>query len=332
MDLLKLKYNQDVKQLTNVLNRQIKKLKMQRNPNLRVEIDKLILNYKMAVSQLYKKMLNDINNTTNKNIPPQKKALLVGINYTNTPYQLYGCINDVNNMKQLLVKQYGYLEQNVVMLTDVVKNNLELLPTNANIISQLTTLLKNAKSGDQLVFVYSGHGSSVSDKNGDETSGYDSVLVPLDSLTNNSKLIIDDQIKQLINTNLKPGVQLFALLDCCNSGTSFDLRYNYLNSDSGNNTSINMKQSLTPSKVVMLSGCTDSQTSADAQFKDASGNMVSGGALTYTFMNTLQTNKYAISYSNLLQGIRRSLKQNGYTQVPQLSSGQSLNLLTNFSI
>ena len=145
-------------------------------------------------------------------------------------------------------------------------------------------------------------------------------------------LIVDDQIKEIINANLKAGVQLFALLDCCNSGSSFDLRYNYYDTDNGNKTTINNKQSLTSGKVVMISGCTDKQTSSDSQFTDASGNIINGGALTYAFMNTLQRNKYSISYLNLLQGIRKILKQNGYTQVPQLSSGQSLILTSNYTL
>ena len=42
-----------------------------------------------------------------------KKALLIGINYINKDkeVQLSGCIDDVLNMKRMLITKMGYLEQ-----------------------------------------------------------------------------------------------------------------------------------------------------------------------------------------------------------------------------
>jgi uncharacterized caspase-like protein len=345
VEKLKQKYRQDVKFLTNNLNQNIKKISSQRNINNFLKnnlIKKLTNDYKNAVANLYKKLLDDIKainiqtqNQTQILSVKNKYALLIGINYNGTDNQLYGCINDINNIKQILINQYGYLEQNIVALTDDLSNNIinsNLFPTNNNIINQFTNLLKKAQPGDQLVFAYSGHGSYIFDKNNDELTkrNNDSVLVPLDSLTNYNKLIVDDQIKQIINTNLKSGVELFAIIDSCNSGTVFDLRFNYLDSDNGNKTTINNKEIITPSKVVMISGCTDKQTSADDEFIDNSGNIIYAGALTYTFLNILKKSNYQISYLNLLKEIRTNLKQNRYSQIPQLSSGQQLDLTTNF--
>ena len=43
-----------------------------------------------------------------------KFALLVGINYYNTNYQLYGCINDVIMMRKYLIEKRGYLNENQI--------------------------------------------------------------------------------------------------------------------------------------------------------------------------------------------------------------------------
>ena len=38
-----------------------------------------------------------------------KFALLIGINYKGTSNELNGCINDVMNMRDVLIKHFGYL-------------------------------------------------------------------------------------------------------------------------------------------------------------------------------------------------------------------------------
>ena len=98
-----------------------------------------------------------------------KNALLVGINYKGTNYQLNGCINDVTNMSKFLKTVLKY--DKITEITD----DTRIKPTRANIISNLVNMVKNSKRGDRLLFLYSGHGSLVKDQNGDETSGYDPI-------------------------------------------------------------------------------------------------------------------------------------------------------------
>lgn len=52
-------------------------------------------------------------NSTNK-----KFAVIIGINYTGTDNQLNGCIHDANNSSQFLQEKYGYLSENIMVLTD----------------------------------------------------------------------------------------------------------------------------------------------------------------------------------------------------------------------
>jgi hypothetical protein len=45
-------------------------------------------------------------------------ATLVGCNYTGTPYELQGCINDVHAMRAVLLDRFGFTPGDVTVLTD----------------------------------------------------------------------------------------------------------------------------------------------------------------------------------------------------------------------
>ena len=62
-----------------------------------------------------------------------KKALLIGINYVGTENELNGCINDVKNMKTMLIDKLGYKSQNITMLTDETTKK----PTKSNILKRV---------------------------------------------------------------------------------------------------------------------------------------------------------------------------------------------------
>ncbi len=105
-----------------------------------------------------------------------KKALLVGINrYPDPGNELKGCINDVRQMAETLKTRYGFPgDGNMRILTDA-------RATTKAILDGLAWLAAGASPGDSLVFHYSGHGSQVPDRNGDETTDrLDEILCPYD--------------------------------------------------------------------------------------------------------------------------------------------------------
>ena len=231
-----------------------------------------------------------------------KKALLVGINYVGTDNELNGCIQDAENIASRLV---GF--KTISMLTDYTA----IKPTKANIVREFTQLLSRAISGDCLLFAFSGHGSQVKDKNGDEADGKDEGIFTLDE-----KLIVDDELNLIIKQRLKSGVTLFVLTDCCHSGTILDLKYNYIGYLE------NPKNAETSGHVIMISGCRDEQTSADAYI-----NGKSQGAMTWAFLANLQPE---VTWRKLVENMCFSLKESGYTQVPKISSGRFINLDSKF--
>jgi len=72
--------------------------------------------------------------------------------------------------------------------------------------------------------------------------------------------------------------------------------------------------------VVMYSGCRDDQTSADANIAGAST-----GAMSWAFLEVMRRNDGSQSYVDILRNTRTMLQQN-YAQVPQLSAGTKLDL------
>jgi len=274
--------------------------------------------YNSTIAKLKKDLATNIKKVNLLTSLPQRKtsdnfSLLVGINYRNTPKELYGCINDTKNIQNILQTKYGF--KNFVFLTDDTANK----PTKQNIIYALTKLLVNSISGDSLFFLYSGHGTCTTDLNNDELDGQDEVIVPINA-TNINTCILDDELNQIIKNNLKPGVKLFALFDSCFSGTILDLKYSFDNLD---NVTVNPNIVDTLGQVFMISGCTDNQTSDDAII-----NNKNTGAMTFSFIQTIEQYGTSITLKQLVENMRKLLTDNGFQQIPQLSSGKSVDINT----
>jgi len=248
------------------------------------------------VQQNYKAII-----TPPKQILPKKTALLIGINYTNTPQQLGGCINDTQNVSKLLTSK-GYT-------CFLISELSTIKATKNNILKALIQLLTNSRAGDSLFFHFSGHGTSTLDRNKDELDGKDEMICPCDF-----KMITDDELNKIIQMYLKPNVTFFALFDSCFSGTVLDLKYNYAPNI------INPRVPETKSNVIMISGCMDNQESADTVI-----NNEWCGAMTNAFLTCIN----APSLNALLTNMRSHLKKNNYKQIPQLSSGKFININQN---
>lgn len=278
-----------------------------------ISVNNLIKQYNTNIEILTAELKNSIQKiqnfipkqiSTNKN----KKALLIGINYTGTRDELKGCINDANSMKERISNK-GF--NSITVMTDLTSKKA----TKTNIIEEFKNLLSNSQPGDLLFFLFSGHGTYLIDKNNDETTGYDQCIVPCDL-----NIIVDDELKTLIQTYLKPNVTLFAMFDSCFSGSVLDLKYQYMDSLNYDNYSENNKIFETKGNVFMISGCTDYQTSADAFI-----NNKATGAMTWSLLEALKQNPNS-SWRELVKKMRDLLKASEMTQIPQFSSGTFENI------
>jgi len=256
-----------------------------------------------------------------------QKALLIGCNYKGTASELHGCINDVKNIKQFLLTERGYKEAEIRVMTDE-STDPKNIPNRDNMIEAFKWLVKANVAGSKLFLQYSGHGGQQYDSSSkpDEVDRLDETICPLDYASKGQ--IIDDDIKTLLITPLKAGVDFFFLCDACHSASMLDLKYNYKINTAGTETTYsiisNSNYLSTKAKVVTISGCLDSGTSADAFI-----NMKSQGALTYSFLKAFADLKKAnvpVTCKRLMKNILIYLKQNNYEQIPQISSGGFMDL------
>ncbi len=236
----------------------------------------------------------------------QKVAVVIGINYVGTSNELKGCINDANNIRTFLMERCGYLDENILMVCDDGKN---VNPTRKNIEIAMDTMIAKAALGfTEFWLSYSGHGSYESDKNGDEKDYCDEVICPVDCDENG--VIVDDYIYENLVCKIPENSTLFCLMDCCHSGTILDLPLIYSTTGQFVNNNSNNKH---VAKVYSISGCKDSQTSADAYI-----GSTYQGAMTWSFLNALSNAKYNITLVDLVERMKVLLREK-YTQIPMLA-------------
>tara|TARA_R100001163_G_C5068066_1_gene207789 strand:- start:2484 stop:3335 length:852 start_codon:yes stop_codon:yes gene_type:complete len=266
------------------------------------------------------------------------RVLSVGINYVGTNSQLNGCINDIINLKKV-TKAKSY-----VVMTEL-SGHKYLRPKRANIIAQIKKFTTGVKPGMNLLFQYSGHGSHTRDANNDEADGRDETICPLDY--SKAGMIKDDDLRKLLIDPLPEGCNLWCIMDCCHSGTIMDLANTYQiknrnikNNDKDNKDNkkknkrryvkeISKTIPLTNCQVICFSGCLDTQFSADAYI-----GRTYQGAMTWGILESLKylkRRRKLLTYRNIMRHLLKLLKNSGYDQIPQISSGKPLNLDTEFT-
>jgi len=252
-----------------------------------------------------------------------RKALLVGINrYPDPSKELRGCVNDVLLMRETLTRHYGFTDPGGIrILTDH-------RATTAAILEGLAWLVDGVASGDSLVFHYSGHGSQVPDRNGDERDGLDEILCPYD--LDWAHPLTDDDLAAAV-APIPKGALLTVILDCCHSGTG-------LREPSRNGAGIRPRYlphlaepvafprpvrrfgaSVAKTNAVLLAACRDDQTSADA--------FIGGkyrGAHTWFLCQSLRNADWNSTYRDLVSATGAALSRAGFDQAPQLAGPSRL--------
>ena len=243
-----------------------------------------------------------------------KRAILIGCNYTATPsIKLTGCINDIVNVRNVLIDAYGYSDSNIFTLRDDDKTKL---PNKTNILNIINKVVAMSSANDMLWIHYSGHGTRIKDTNGDEVDGFDECIVPCDY--NTAGVVTDDELFAILK-NAK--CRTMICLDSCYSGSGCDLQYTINYNNGIIVKSVNTRtRSIANTNVVMLSGCRDEQTSADAYDTVSSRGV---GAFTQTLLETLRASDHNIALLPLYTRLCANLKTYGFTQIPVLSSSSS---------
>lgn len=137
------------------------------------------------------------------------RCVLIGVDIYEHPDipPLTGCVNDVALVRRTL-KGFGVPNEDI----RVVVNQRA---TKANIIHRLRKAVADAEPGDVVVFYFSGHGSQVRDRNGDELAdSLDEVICPYDMDWDRKTFILDDDIDEIL-ADTPADVVVEAFVDCC---------------------------------------------------------------------------------------------------------------------
>jgi hypothetical protein len=303
-------------------------------------------------------------------LPPPRasfKVLLIGNNYCGTSNELQGCVADIEHAKQFFTSNVksSFALSFYELWDKRTPDGKSILVsakgrgTKANILAGITWLTTAVRTGDVLYVHYSGHGGTLPSKDPGELFHVDSTWVPVDYST--AGFIVDNDLRLRLAAKIPAGATLWVTSDSCHSGSVLDLRFGFTDasylrstaaaiSDAAPWSSVlplptgqdgqvldsskfitastvaeDVYYAATAGTVILISGCKDLQTSADA-YEDARFQ----GALSWAFFSCLQQNK-STPLKYLMRDVRALLAMHGYTQIPQLSSGKTLDLQTAFS-
>lgn len=227
-------------------------------------------------------------------------ALLFGINdYPGSGNDLNGCINDLNLVEGTLI---GFQIRRFENSQVTVKNFLE----------QVKYAILHSLQGDVIYIHYSGHGTYVEDYNGDELDGYDEALYLYDGA------LIDDDLNKVLQL-IPEGVTVVLLLDSCFSGTATrnPHKVRFMPPKFERKEYVRIKRGwYEDMKWIVLSGCGENQTSADALI-DGTYN----GAFTYFAMHTLVG---TMTYKTWHEKISEFLPSRDFEQAPTLEGNSVL--------
>lgn len=251
-----------------------------------------------------------------------KRALCVGINdYPGTGADLRGCVNDARDWAAKLT-ELGYECVTV----------LDSGASKSTVVTYLKAMVGQAKFGDRIVFTYSGHGTWLPDKDGDEIDGRDEALVMYDYSVGG--YLMDDELHDIFAT-ARFGVRVVVISDSCHSGTMS----RFVSPDRAHSTASGDPRFLSPAVlpnvevrsleeaaraedrvptnrsrvfggIVLLSGCADPEFSYDAYIGGRPR-----GAFTAAALDTLDLNPRLGRWHH---NIRQLLPSSSYPQTPQL--------------
>jgi hypothetical protein len=261
-----------------------------------------------------------------------RRALVIGIDqYEHLPYPLEGCVNDAVVLSRLLETSFGFPRSAVVTLLDEQA-------TRDRVLSELDALVEATEADDVVVVTYSGHGSQMTDREGDEPDGMDETIVPHDSGRDpfENRDITDDElyVRLLALTRATPSVS--AIFDCCHSGSvlrdAFGDRVRWVPEDR------RPVAELPPSTVtreagglgsgpsgwvplgeryVLIAGCRDDESSFEHTVTE-DGATVTQGALTYFLSREIARAGPGTTYRDVFEAASAQVTVAKPHQHPQL--------------
>ena len=262
-----------------------------------------------------------------------RRAMLIGIDtYPHVP-QLDGCVNDVQLMRSVLVATFGFAPDDISLLTNDQA-------TRDAILSAFDALIAVTGTDDIVVIHYAGHGSRMTDREGDEPSGFDSTILPFDSgrAPQENRDITDDEIQLKLEALGAKTSYATLIVDACHSGTItrdvFGEKARGVPADRRSDVELppspiphhmrKRPQSAGPSgwmpiaeKYLLIAGCRDDEMSYEYRPPEATG-AVAHGALTYFLCEYLRQAVPGTSYRDVFESAAARVNAEHGAQHPQM--------------
>jgi Caspase domain len=253
-------------------------------------------------------------------VRPTKRALLVGINnykYSDRISPLAGSLNDVADMRQILIGKFEFLPENIMVLE-------ESQATHAGIMSAIQNhLIAKSQPGDIVVFHYSGHGSEMRDTTG-RINALDETIVPYDSRDPEGKVfdISGAELHQALVQLASKTKNVTFTLDSCHSGTLVrGARVRFIPPDTRDIPAsvettmrgLSASKSETSPKFAFISATT-SKENAFEHFADGKDH----GALTYFLAQQLRSSGPGATYRDVMDGVISNVTANYPGQHPSI--------------
>ena len=255
-----------------------------------------------------------------------KRSLHIGINdYPGTGSDLSGCVNDANGW-QTAMKTRGF----------ETKKLLDSEAKKADMLAAIKSIVEATGKDDIAVITYSGHGTWMPDKDGDEADGRDEALCPHDIME--GEVLTDDELHDIFSQH-HWGARIIFISDSCHSGSvcrasrrmpgteDDDWKFPkicylapeiFLERDrsllqKARNVEFAQAKKGIRAASVLFAGCRDMEYSYDAWF-----NGKANGAFTYAALKTLDELDEDANYKTWYKAIRKILPHVQYPQTPQL--------------
>ncbi|RYG49500.1 caspase family protein [bacterium] len=240
---------------------------------------------------------------------------------------LKGCVNDIKNYNDLLVNKFGVKPANI-------KTALDKQANTDGFLNGMKWLISTAKAGDQIIFVYSGHGTRFDDPEVEEEDKKQEAIVLADE-----KLVTGNLFKEVSRMASKAGVNATFVFDSCYSGgvtrdvASYDMKpatsrnrfflpqylpkAKFLEKGKGEELKAVAKrapQAASEGSYMFLLAGREDQPTEDLEFKDNS--LPARGLFSLVFGVMLDEEPDA-SVETLMKKTITLLKDKGFDQIPQ---------------
>jgi hypothetical protein len=241
-----------------------------------------------------------------------KKALLFAINnYPGSANDLNGCLNDQRDIINKLSALFeGF----------TIRKFTDSAVSVNRFVAELDDAIRVLIKGDFLLVHYSGHGTQVACREGDEKDGYDEAIYLYDGP------LIDDKINNSLQ-KIPEGATVVLMFDSCFSGTvtrffsqnPHPIKNRFMPNPELKGPRKKLRRQfarLYNMKWIVLSGCGEQQTSADAYI-----NGEYHGAFTYFALKALRP---GMTYNEWMTKITEYLPDSNYDQAPTLEGDENL--------